>query len=153
MVKPFIYWVSTYVFVEIRLWKSTSQLGTRLFTRLLCMSITKRIPPCTTSLSKGSYSWNQRQLLQICSFRTYHRRRVIEYYLHVFWILILLRLLRSLPQQLLALTWLLLVELVMFAHWIYQNSMSMSWPETTEHTNVLLMAQGLRNEISFYSKP
>ena len=39
------------------------------------------------------------------------------------------------------------------AHWIYQNSMLMSWPETTEHTNVLLMTQGFRNYLSFCSRP
>ena len=39
------------------------------------------------------------------------------------------------------------------SHWIYQNSMLMSWPETTEHTNVLLMAQGFRNDLSFCSRP
>ena len=54
MVKPFIYWVSTYVFVEIQLWKSTSQLGTRLFTRLLCMSITyQKNPSLYHKLIKG----------------------------------------------------------------------------------------------------
>ena len=37
-------------------------------------------------------------------------------------------------------------------HWIYQNSMLMPWPETTEHT-VLLMAQGFRNYPSFCSRP
>ena len=37
--------------------------------------------------------------------------------------------------------------------WIYQNSMLMSWPETTENTNVLLMTQGFRNDLSFCSWP
>ena len=36
--------------------------------------------------------------------------------------------------------------------WIYQNSMLMSWPETTEHTNVLLMAHGFRSDLSFCSR-
>ena len=39
------------------------------------------------------------------------------------------------------------------AHWIYQNSILMSWPETTEHANVLLMTQGFRNDLSFLSPP
>ena len=29
----------------------------------------------------------------------------------------------------------------------------MSWPETTEHTNVLLMTEGFRNDLSFCSRP
>ena len=39
------------------------------------------------------------------------------------------------------------------SHWIYQNSMLMLWPETTEHTNVLLMAQEFRNDLSLCSRP
>ena len=31
--------------------------------------------------------------------------------------------------------------------------MLMSWPQTTENTNVLLMTQGFRNDLSFYSWP
>ena len=38
-------------------------------------------------------------------------------------------------------------------HWIYQNSMLMSWPETTKHTVVLLMTQWFRNDLSFLSRP
>ena len=40
-----------------------------------------------------------------------------------------------------------------YTQWIYQNSMLMSWPETTENTNVLLMTQGFRNDLSFCSWP
>ena len=40
-----------------------------------------------------------------------------------------------------------------YAHWIYQNLMSISRPETTGHTNVLLMTQGFRNDLSFMSRP
>ena len=39
------------------------------------------------------------------------------------------------------------------SHWINQNSMLMSWPETTKHTNVLLMTQGFRIDLSFLSRP
>ena len=39
------------------------------------------------------------------------------------------------------------------SHWIYQNFMLMSWPETTEDTNVVLMTQGFRNDLSFLSRP
>ena len=38
------------------------------------------------------------------------------------------------------------------AHWIYQNLMLMSWPEATEHTNVFLVTQGFRNDLSFLSR-
>ena len=38
-------------------------------------------------------------------------------------------------------------------HWIYQNLMLMSWLETTERTNVLLMTQGFRNDLSYLSRP
>ena len=39
------------------------------------------------------------------------------------------------------------------SHWIDQNSILMSWPETTEHTNVLHMTQGFRDDLSFLSRP
>ena len=33
---------------------------------------------------------------------------------------------------------------ILEAHWIYQNSMWMSWPKTMGHTNILLMTQGFK---------
>jgi len=39
------------------------------------------------------------------------------------------------------------------AHLSEQYSMLMSWPETAEHTNVILMTQALRSALSFLSHP
>ena len=39
------------------------------------------------------------------------------------------------------------------AHWIYQNSIFMSWPKTTEHTYVLFMTLDFRKDLHFWSPP
>ena len=57
------------------------------------------------------------------------------------------------PQEHLRLSKYPIADPLRASHWIYQNLMLMSWPETTEHTNVVPMTQGFRNDLSFLSRP